>query len=216
VPGLADRAQVRACGLRIDREIQGAVPPEWAQDLAIVDVTAAMFREIELFDKRSRTLILTDIVQNLDPDDLPPLGRFVARLAGNAKPDGQAPIHLRFALRLGGRSVRTAARRLIGLAPERVIFAHGDWFKTKGTEQLRRSLRWLVPERAGAHIFNQMAGRRVVITGASSGIGRAAALAFAERGLANLCSISSIFLVSAYGFQSALDSLAEVFAPQTL
>nr|QIG93491.1 hypothetical protein G6P99_13905 [Bradyrhizobium sp. 6(2017)] len=34
--------------------------------------------------------------------------------------------------------------------------------------------------------------------------------------LANLCSISSIFLVSAYGFQSALDSLAEVFAPQTL
>jgi hypothetical protein len=62
VPGLADRAQVRACGLRIDREIQGAVPPEWAQDLATVDVTAAMFREIELFDKRSRTLILTDII----------------------------------------------------------------------------------------------------------------------------------------------------------
>jgi short-subunit dehydrogenase len=182
VPGLADRPQVRTSGLRIDREVNGAVPPEWGHDLEIVEVTAAMFREVELFDKRSRTLILTDLIQDLDPDSLPPLGKLAARLAGNAKPGGQAPIHLRLLLRLGGRSVKTAARRLIDLAPERVIFAHGDWFEAQGTKRLRRSLRWLIPEGAGSRITNEMAGRRVVITGASSGIGRATALAFAERG----------------------------------
>src|SRR4051812_49151564 len=70
VPGLADRTQVRSSDVRIDRELNGAVPPEWSDDLSIVEVAAAMFREIEIFDKRTRTLILTDIVQNLDPGDL--------------------------------------------------------------------------------------------------------------------------------------------------
>lgn len=182
-PGLADRAQVRQSRLRIDRELEGPAPVEWARELEIVHIAASMFREIELFDRRSRTLILTDLVQNLDPDSLPPLARFAANFAGNTLPNGKAPIHLRLLLRLGGRSVRTAGQRLLSLAPERVIFAHGDWFASEGTRRLAESLRWLLPS-AGTvqRPASQMAGKCVVITGASSGIGRATALAFAERG----------------------------------
>lgn len=65
------------------------------------------------------------------------------------------------------------------LAPERVIFAHGDWFRSNGTERLRRSLRWLLQ---ASRPREQLAGTRVVITGASSGIGRATALSFARSG----------------------------------
>jgi short-subunit dehydrogenase len=180
--GLSTRKQVREAGLRIDHELGGTTPGEWESELETITVNAPMFSEIELFDKRSRTLILTDLVQNLDPARLPVSTQAAAGLLGIAKPDGMAPVYLRLLLRLGGRSVQTAAQRLVSLAPERVIFAHGDWFKSEGTERLRRSLRWLLPGDALRSASLPMAGTRVVITGASSGIGRASALAFAREG----------------------------------
>lgn len=180
--GLSARKQVREAGLRIDRELGASSPEEWAAELETVSVQAPMFSEVEIFDKRSRSLVLTDLVQNLDAHHLPASNQAAASLLGIAKPDGMAPIYLRMLLRLGGRSVQAAAERLVGLAPERVIFAHGDWFETGGTERLRRSLRWLLPASASRSPARSMADTRVVITGASSGIGRAAALAFAREG----------------------------------
>ena len=180
--GLSARRQVRAAGIRIDRELGDVTPEEWAADLEVVAVDAPMFSEIELFDKRSRTLVLTDLVQNLDPDHLSTANEQAANLLGISRPDGKAPVYLRLLLRLGGRSVRAAAERLLSLAPERVMFAHGDWFRTDGTERLRQSLRWLVPADAQRREQDHMIGTRVVVTGASSGIGRATALAFASKG----------------------------------
>lgn len=143
--GLSARRQVRAARVRVDRELGDTTPEEWTADLGTVLVNAPMFSEIELFDKRSRTLILTDLVQNLDPDDLSVPNEAAAKLLGISKPDGKAPVYLRLLLRLSGRSVQSAAERLLRLSPERVIFAHGDWFETDGAERLRRSLRWLLP-----------------------------------------------------------------------
>ncbi|WP_439400850.1 SDR family oxidoreductase [Bradyrhizobium sp. DASA03068] len=172
--GLAARGQVRAAGIRIDREIGDTTPEEWAADLQTSSVNAPMFSEVELFDRRSGTLVLTDLVQNLDPRHLSASNAAAANLLGIAKPDGKAPVYLRLLLRLGGRSAQAAAQRLVKLAPERVIFAHGDWFET--------SLRWLLPAEVSGRVQGHTAGTRVVITGASSGIGRAAALAFAREG----------------------------------
>ncbi|MCK1623069.1 SDR family oxidoreductase [Bradyrhizobium sp. 147] len=180
--GLSARKQVREAGLRVDRELGDTTPGEWAAELQTISVHAPMFSEVEIFDKRSRTLILTDLVQNLDSHDLSASNQAAANLLGIAKPDGKAPIYLRLLLRLGGHSVQAAAERLVRLAPERVIFAHGDWFKADAAVRLRRSLRWLVPMDASGSSRRPMAGTRVVITGASSGIGRAAALAFAQQG----------------------------------
>ena len=180
--GLSARRQVRSAGIRIDRELGDVTPEEWAADLETVSVNAPMFCEIDLFDRRSRTLVLTDLVQNLDPAHLSPANEAAVNLLGVAKPDGKAPVYLRLLLRLGGRSVRAAAERLLSLAPERVIFAHGEWFQTDGTARLRQSLRWLVPADAGSREQGRMTGTRVVVTGASSGIGRATALAFARKG----------------------------------
>ncbi|SCB50434.1 Short-chain dehydrogenase [Bradyrhizobium shewense] len=180
--GISARKQAREVGLRIDRELGETTPEEWAVELETVSLQAPMFSEVEIFDKRSRTLVLTDLVQNLDPHHLPRSNQAAASLLGIAKPDGIAPIYLRMLLRLGGRSVQAAAERLVGLAPERIIFAHGDWFETGGTQCLRRSLRWLLPRSTSRSPTRSMAGTRVVITGASSGIGRAAALAFAREG----------------------------------
>ncbi|MGJ4932326.1 SDR family oxidoreductase [Bradyrhizobium sp. HKCCYLS2038] len=182
-PGIADRQQVRRSRLRIDRELTDVAPDEWSDDLQLVLLAAPLFTEVELFHKPSRTLVLTDLVQNLAPEGLSMLPRAAASVLGITAPDGKAPAYLRLLLRLGGRAVQLAAARLIALAPERVIFAHGRWFETGGTTQLRRSLGWLLDASPEARrLIRDLRGTRIVITGASSGIGRATALALAREG----------------------------------
>jgi short-subunit dehydrogenase len=175
VPGLAARRQVRASGLRIDQELSDEPPASWEREIEVILLTAPAYAECALFHRPSRTLVLTDLITNLDPASLPPAARPLARMVGSTQPDGRAPIYLRTLLKLGGRSFEKAAARIISLKPERVVFAHGEWFGSLARERLRRSLRWAVRPLTRRRI-------RVVITGASSGIGRAAAVAFARRG----------------------------------
>lgn len=145
-PRLRDRASVRRSGLRIDRDLADFAPEEWADEIEQVIVRGgASFREVDFFHKPSRTLVLTDLVVNLEADKLPPLMRPVARMIGTLAPDGRAPVYLRTVIRLRRREAAAAARRLVGFNPERVVFAHGRWFDADGAAQLRRSLRWLLP-----------------------------------------------------------------------
>jgi short-subunit dehydrogenase len=178
VPGLESRRQVRASGVRIDRRLSEEPPNEWAGEIDVVLFSAPGYTECALLHLPSRTLVLTDIIQNIEPANLPPLARAIGSLLGNTKPHAMAPAYLRMLLKLGGRSFARAAARLISFSPERVIFAHGEWFENSGAQRLQRSLRWALPNDRS----KSMRGLRVVITGSSSGIGRAAAVEFARRG----------------------------------
>jgi hypothetical protein len=145
-PGLRERAPVKKSKLRLDRDLGESPPPEWAQEIEHVVVPGgAGFSEVCLFHRPSRTLVLTDLVLNLEPAKLPMPLRVFARFVGITAPDGRAPVYLRAVVRRGGEAARSAAQRLVALAPERVIFAHGRWFEREATPALRRSLRWLLP-----------------------------------------------------------------------
>jgi hypothetical protein len=144
-PKLAARRQVRRAGLRIDRELSRLAPAEWRGEISHVLVEgAAGFREIAMFHKCSGTLVLTDLVVNLEPNKLPWLMGLLMRIGGSAAPDGGAPFYLRLILLLKRSRAREAALHLLALSPQRVIFAHGAWFEHGGAERLRQSLRWLV------------------------------------------------------------------------
>ena len=142
-PGLRDRGQVRRSGLRLDEDLGDAAPAAWAGEIEQGIVPGGLgFREAYLFHRASGTLILTDLVQNMEPAKLPPRARALVRLAGatQAKPAA----HLRAVLGLGGEAAADAIRRMIALAPERVIFAHGRWFEADGSARLERALGSLV------------------------------------------------------------------------
>jgi len=113
--------------------------------LALTTVPGGIgFREIALFHQPTRTLLLTDLVLNLEASKVPRMLRPVLRLLGVIAPDGMPPTYLRAVIKLRRREAARAASRLIDLRPERVIFAHGRWFKEDGTQALQRSLRWLL------------------------------------------------------------------------
>jgi hypothetical protein len=143
-PNLRKRAQVRASGLRLDHDLGNPPPESWPLDLEQIAVHGgASFCEVALHHRPSKTLILVDLVQNLEREKLPLLLRPFAAAAGVLAPEGRAPAYLRAIVTLGGKQAREAGQRLVALRPERVIFAHGRWFDRDAAASLERSLRWL-------------------------------------------------------------------------
>jgi Domain of unknown function (DUF4336) len=144
VPGLKDRAQVRKAGIRIDAELGDDAPAPWAGEIDQVLVRAPVFKEVDFFHRASRTLLLTDLILNVEPGRLSPFFRLMARALGILAPDGKAPAYVRALLKLNRGETARAGARLVAFDPERVIFAHGSWFERDGAQQLRRSLSWLL------------------------------------------------------------------------
>jgi hypothetical protein len=143
-PGLRERAQVKKSGVRLDYDLSDAPPGEWADELEQTIVPGgAGFREVAFLHRPSRTLVLTDVIVNLEADKLPLIMRAFARLTGVLAPDGKAPAYVRLLIRMRRREAAAAAERLLAWAPERVIFSHGRWFERDGAALLRRSLAWL-------------------------------------------------------------------------
>lgn len=141
-PGLAERAQVRRAGLRVDGVLGEMPPAAWRDEIdqGVVEGGAG-FREVWFLHRATRTLVVTDLLQNLDAARLPALTALVARATRGAS--GTTPLYLRAALRLGGETVRGALRAMVAQAPERVVMAHGAPFNHGGAARLRRAFAWL-------------------------------------------------------------------------
>jgi hypothetical protein len=144
-PKLRDRLPVRLSRLRIDRELEERAPDAWAGEMdQLLLRGVGGYREVVFLHRPSRTLILTDLVANLEADKLTTRTRLAARALGMLASPGRAPAYLRLSVRLRRTEAAKAAVMMVGWAPERVIFAHGRWFDRDATAALRRSLDWLL------------------------------------------------------------------------
>lgn len=143
-PGLRNRRQVRRSGVRLDRDLRPGAAG-WAEEIMPIIVPGVGgFAEVALYHQPSRTLVLVDLIQNLETEKLPPSLRLPARFAGVTAPHGRAPIYLRAIVKAKGHDAKTAGRSLAALEPDRVIFSHGAWFQQDGATRLRRSIAWLL------------------------------------------------------------------------
>jgi hypothetical protein len=144
-PGLGRRRAVRKAKLRIDRELGPSAAGEWAGEINQAVIRGAGgYREVAFLHRPSRTLILTDLIANLEADKLPLAARLFARANGMLAPYGRAPLYLRAAVLLGRAEAAGALLPLLDTAPERVVFSHGAWFERDGAAAARRSLGWLI------------------------------------------------------------------------
>ena len=143
-PGVADRARGQDVHLRVTGGTLGdAPPPDWGGQVEHAVFSAPGLVEVAFHHRASRTLILTDGIQAMRSGNLPLATRLFARVVGSAVPDGETPAHLRLLLNRRRAANRAAAERLLALQPERVVFAHGDFYKEDGAARLRGALDWL-------------------------------------------------------------------------
>jgi hypothetical protein len=117
----------------------------WDNEIATLPVAGSYMTEVEFFHYRSRTLVLTDFIENFEPRKIDSfVMRWLTWLGGVQDPDGQMPRDMRMTFSKQKAALKAAVEAMIGWDPERVILAHGRWYERDGTAELRRAFRWLL------------------------------------------------------------------------
>lgn len=144
-PGVAERAAKHGVPGHWDNELGQAAPSEWQGEIDQMVVTGSkVHREAVFFHRASRTLILTDLIENFEPDKISWPIRLVTRLVGIQAPVGQMPRDMRATFAGHRAELRAQVERMIAWAPEKVVLAHGAWFERDGVAALRRGFRWVL------------------------------------------------------------------------
>ncbi|MEO3428235.1 DUF4336 domain-containing protein [Pelagibius sp. CAU 1746] len=145
---LAPRVREQAGG-RIDFpacELEAAAGYPWDGEIATLPVPGSYMTEVVFFHRPSRTLVLTDLIENFEPRKLGFVMRRLTRWAGILDPDGQMPRDMRLTFKGRRAELRRAVETMIAWDPQRVILAHGRCYERDGAAELRRAFRWLLDD----------------------------------------------------------------------
>lgn len=143
---LAPRIREQA-GDRIDfdaPELTSETGYPWDDEIETLPVAGSFMTEVEFFHPSSRTLVLTDFIENFEPKKLGWRWRWLARLGGVVDPDGAMPRDMRMTYSKQKPQLKAAVEKMIAWDPERIILAHGRWYEREGAAELERAFRWLL------------------------------------------------------------------------
>lgn len=137
-PGVADRAASRGLALRFDHELATGQTTPWQHEIRQMVVPGSkVHREAVFLHNASRSLILTDLIENFEPAKLPFWMGWITRMVGIAAPKGRIPPDMKATF--DKKQLAAAIEELIAWAPERVIVSHGAWFEENGAGELKRA-----------------------------------------------------------------------------
>jgi len=144
---LAPRITEQAKG-RIDFESAPLIAANgypWDAEMATLPIPGSYMTEIEFFHRASRTLILTDLIENFEAEKVSSLFlRLLTQIGGVSPPHGGLPRDLRLNFtRRHKDELQEAVKTMLAWNPERIIFAHGRWHETDGAAELRGAFSWL-------------------------------------------------------------------------
>ncbi|WP_076862956.1 DUF4336 domain-containing protein [Bradyrhizobium mercantei] len=116
----------------------------WDQWIATLPVAGSYMTEVVFFHLPSRTLLLTDLIENFEAKRVrSPLMRLLTWIGGVRDPDGSTPRDMRLTFSRDRAAMKAAVARMIEWDPERIILAHGRWYDCNGRAELERAFRWL-------------------------------------------------------------------------
>jgi len=140
-PGVEERAKVRLP--TVDFVMDGADVPGWGEGLSYIPITSGFMTEVVLFHHPSKTLVLTDLIENFEPQRIKfPPWRWVLRLAGILHPHGSMPRDMRLTFRGREEHLRQAVCRMMDWRPQRIVLAHGKIYEADCRAELARAFRF--------------------------------------------------------------------------
>ncbi|NEO29823.1 MAG: DUF4336 domain-containing protein [Symploca sp. SIO3C6] len=143
-PGVRARAAQQKIEVSFDGDLEDEPPAQWVEDLDQLIFRGSRFMdEVVFFHRQSRTLIVTDLIENFEADKVSKRFGWLLQLVGVVDPDGKTPWDLRMTFWGQKEHARSCLKRMLEWKPQKVILAHGRWYENNGTAELRRAFRWL-------------------------------------------------------------------------
>ena len=117
----------------------------WDERIATLPVRGGYMTEVVFFDRDTRTLVLTDLIENFERHKIrSPVLRWLTRIGGVQDPHGSMPRDMRLTWARHRSRLKAAVETMIAWAPDRILLAHGRWYTRNGTQELRRAFAWLL------------------------------------------------------------------------
>src|SRR5690606_13927614 len=104
----------------------------WDDEIRTLPITGDFMTEVEFFHQASRSLVLTDFIENFEPQKLSWPWRWLARMGGAVHPDGGMPRDMRSTFSNQRPQLKAAIQRMVAWQPERIILAYGRCYERNG------------------------------------------------------------------------------------
>ena len=143
-PGVQEQARNngRFADYNVDLTEDGEYP--WSGEIEMLLVPGRYLSEAVFYHDGTRTLVITDLIQNYEREKIAnPFFRIMTRLSGAVDPDGKMPGDLCATFFMHRKQMAEAVRRMIFWQPQRIIIAHGRWYRENAVAELKRAFRWL-------------------------------------------------------------------------
>ena len=101
-----------------------------------------LLREVVFFHRSSRSLIVTDLLSNLNPERMTPIARLWFKFQGVTYPNGGIPRLYRWFAN-DKKSARKALATVRGWQPKRLLFCHGEPFELSAQQLIDREFSFL-------------------------------------------------------------------------
>jgi hypothetical protein len=145
-PGVVQRAAKKGLTLRFDHDLGDTPETPWQGQIDQMIVAGSkLHREAVFHHRASKTLILTDLIENFETAKLPAWMRPLIWIAGIDDSDGKMPPDLRLSFRK--QPLADSVERMIAWEPDRLILAHGRWYDRNAVAELERAFRRLLSDR---------------------------------------------------------------------
>ncbi|WOD37129.1 DUF4336 domain-containing protein [Nodosilinea sp. E11] len=143
-PGVRERADSQQIPTTFHADLADTPPPQWATEIDQAIIRGSRFLdEVVFFHRQSKTLILTDLIENFEPSKVDKTFRCLIHLVGIASPNGGTPLDLRMTFLGRKAQARQGYEQMLAWAPEKIILAHGRWFPENGVVELEWAFQWL-------------------------------------------------------------------------
>ena len=135
---------LKKASLKITGILTEAPPQDWAEDLEQVPFRGnPLIEEVIFLHRKSRTVILDDLIQNHPPLKGRPLRNILLRLAGVAYPTGGVPLDIRLSF-VHRDLARQSLEKLLSWDFDKLIIAHGRCVETNAKAFVERAFQWLM------------------------------------------------------------------------
>jgi len=124
----------------------GSAPPApWSDELDQCHFDLGAYQETIFFHRRSRTMIVTDLMQNFEADRVAkPLTRLLLKMGGATGPIGTASVEIRLAAAGRRDQLRAAVAQIQSWEPDSIILSHGLCYRTDARAELKRAFAWVL------------------------------------------------------------------------
>jgi hypothetical protein len=116
---------------------------EWSKEIdQLYFQGSKILPEVVFFHKQSKTVIMTDLIQNHDRSQEKIFWKIVKKLNGVLSPNGGVPIDLRMTIR-DKKIARKSLSKLLNWEFEKLIIGHGLCIESNAKEYVSNKFKWL-------------------------------------------------------------------------